>query len=70
MTTATVASSADAALFTDAAAWADMDRWHHEVARIRRESPVPRCEPPGYTPFWVLTATPTCSRSPATTRTG
>jgi cytochrome P450 len=48
-------ATADARLFTDAREWADMDRWHRELARIRREQPVLRCEPEGYSPFWVLT---------------
>jgi cytochrome P450 len=45
----------DAQLFTRASEWADMDRWHREVARIRQESPILRCEPKGYDPFWALT---------------
>src|SRR5262245_25985788 len=35
--------------------WADMDRWHEQVAEIRRTEPVLYVEDPGFTPFWVLT---------------
>ncbi len=35
--------------------WADMERWHREVAEIRRSTPVLRVEMPGFQPFWVLT---------------
>jgi len=42
-------------LFHQAHQWADMERWHAEVAEIRRTEPVLRVEDPGYTPFWVLT---------------
>lgn len=52
---AAVAGADVARLFTDAQAWADMDQWHDQVARLRREQPVVRCEPDGYEPFWVLT---------------
>lgn len=52
---AAVAGADVARLFTDAQAWADMDQWHDQVARLRREQPVVRCEPEGYEPFWVLT---------------
>jgi cytochrome P450 len=51
----TIAPPEVAALFTDARSWADMARWHRELERIRRDSPVLRCEPEGYAPFWALT---------------
>lgn len=35
--------------------WADMDRWHREVGRIRAEQPVLQVDHPGYERFWVLT---------------
>ena len=35
--------------------WTDMDRWHREVAEIRRTTPVLPVELEGYEPFWVLT---------------
>lgn len=47
--------AADSRLFTSPRAWADMDRWHRQVARVRRDQPVLHCEPEGFTPFWVLT---------------
>ena len=43
------------ALFSDAAQWADMDRWHAQVAELRRTTPVLAVEDPAYVPFWVLT---------------
>ncbi len=54
-TTTTKASAEDAALFHDPLRWADMDAWHAEAARLRRDSPILRCEPEGYQPFWALT---------------
>jgi cytochrome P450 len=53
--TAMTASEADARLFVDPTEWADMARWHEQVGRIRREQPVLRCEPEGFSPFWALT---------------
>jgi cytochrome P450 len=35
--------------------WADMDRWHREVAEIRRNTPVLEVDVPGYEKMWVLT---------------
>ena len=35
--------------------WGDMERWHAEVAEIRRDAPVLLVDDPGYEPFWVLT---------------
>ncbi|MDZ7675598.1 MAG: cytochrome P450 [Acidimicrobiales bacterium] len=55
MATITTANEADASLFAYASEWADMGRWHREVARIRNQTPVLRCELEGFTPFWVLT---------------
>ncbi len=43
------------ALFHDPQLWADMNRWHEQVAGIRRTEPVLYVDDPGYTPFWVLT---------------
>jgi len=43
------------ALFYQATDWADMDRWHAEVAEIRRSDPVLYVDDEGFTPFWVLT---------------
>lgn len=43
------------ALFYRADQWADMDRWHAEVGRLRREQPILYVDDPGFTPFWVLT---------------
>jgi cytochrome P450 len=43
------------ALFHQADQWADMDRWHEQVAQLRRDEPVFFVDDPGYTPFWVLT---------------
>src|SRR5690606_20146398 len=51
---ADVASDASR-LFTDARAWADMDLWHGQVARLRRDQGVVPCKPDGFEPFWVLT---------------
>lgn len=56
MSDMTVAAPPEVArLFLDASAWADMDTWHQELARLRREQPIVRCEPDGYRPFWALT---------------
>jgi cytochrome P450 len=35
--------------------WADMDAWHEEVAKIRRDHRVLPVELEGFEPFWVLT---------------
>ncbi len=43
------------ALFHQASSWADMDRWHAEVAEIRRTEPVLYVDDEGFTPFWALT---------------
>ncbi len=51
----TTATPEQTALFCEAPEWADMTRWHEAVGKIRRESPILRCEPDGYQPFWVLT---------------
>lgn len=42
-------------LFTFPAEFADMDRWHAQVAEVRRTAPVLRVDLDGFTPFWVLT---------------
>jgi cytochrome P450 len=33
----------------------DMEQWHRVAAELRRESPVLRVEPDGWSPFWALT---------------
>ena len=42
-------------LFTFPGEFADMDRWHAQVAEVRRTAPVLRVDLDGFTPFWVLT---------------
>jgi cytochrome P450 len=42
-------------LFAYPGEWADMDRWHAQVAEIRKSTPVLYVELDGFTPFWVLT---------------
>ena len=42
-------------LFTFPDEFADMDRWHAQVAEVRRNAPVLRVDLDGFTPFWVLT---------------
>ncbi len=42
-------------LFHEAGQWADMERWHEQVAEVRRTEPVLLVDDPGFTPFWVLT---------------
>ena len=42
-------------LFTFPGEFADMDRWHEQVAGIRRDSPVLRVDLEGFTPYWALT---------------
>lgn len=54
-TEAAIATPAQAALFHDAKTWADMDAWHQRAGEVRCDSPVLRCEPEGYIPFWALT---------------
>jgi cytochrome P450 len=43
------------ALFHEAKRWADMERWHAEVARIRATEPVLHVDDDGFTELWVLT---------------
>lgn len=43
------------ALFHRPELWADMDRWHREVAELRRSEPVLYVDDAGFTPFWALT---------------
>lgn len=54
-TSPTGSSTAQGALFAFPGYWADMDRWHSQVATIRRASPVLRVDLDGFEPFWVLT---------------
>ena len=42
-------------LFHEPADWVDMTRWHEEVTRIRRETPVLHVEAEGYEPYVALT---------------
>jgi cytochrome P450 len=55
MTTPTVTPEVDGAQFAYPTCWADMDRWHTEVAEIRRTNPILRVDLAGFEPFWVLT---------------
>jgi len=41
-------------LFHEGRAWRDMDKWHSEVAELRRSTPVHLVDEPGYSPFWAL----------------
>lgn len=43
------------ALFALPSRWADMDRWHREVAALRRDQPVLEVDLPGFERFWALT---------------
>jgi len=47
-----------ARVLTTAAAYADPVTWHAEVAKLRRQSPVWRVEPPDGTPFWAVLGQP------------
>ncbi|MCB0973062.1 MAG: cytochrome P450 [Actinobacteria bacterium] len=42
-------------LFHRSHRWADMDRWHQEVAEIRRDHPVLLVQDEEFGPFWALT---------------
>jgi cytochrome P450 len=42
-------------IFTDAAAYADLDSWHEVATLLRREQPVLRVEQEGGEPFWAVT---------------
>lgn len=44
-----------AAVFTDAKAYADEERFHATCARLRAEAPVVRVEADGFEPFWAIT---------------
>ena len=41
-------------ILIEPSAFADMDQWHATVAELRRESPIVRVEPEGWTPFWAV----------------
>src|SRR5690606_19090818 len=43
-----------ARLFTEPAAWADMDAWHDKAGELRRTPPVLRSEQEGVDPQWGL----------------
>jgi hypothetical protein len=47
-----------ARMLVSAAAYADPVTWHTEVAKLRRQSPVWRVEPPQGTPFWAVLGQP------------
>ena len=51
----TVSNDPRSAIFTDAAAYADQERWHAVAAELRAEDPVCRFEVEGYRPFWAVT---------------
>jgi cytochrome P450 len=42
-------------IFVEPARYADLDGWHHEAARLRREDPVHRVEGDTFEPFWAVT---------------
>jgi cytochrome P450 len=42
-------------LFCQGQPWTDMNRWHTEVADLRRDEPVLEVDEPGFERFWVLT---------------
>ncbi len=48
MTAPTVTSEVDGAQFAYPTCWADMDRWHTEVAEIRRTNPILRVDLAGF----------------------
>lgn len=41
-------------LFHNPHRWADMDAWHREVGRLRRDHGIVHVDSPGYTPYWAL----------------
>ncbi len=43
------------AIFVDPLRYADLEGWHREAARLRREDPVHRVEGDGFQPFWAVT---------------
>jgi cytochrome P450 len=45
-------------IFTDAAAYTDLERWHAIAAELRAEGPLHRVEAPGRTPFWAVLGQP------------
>jgi len=42
-------------IFVDPSRYADLDGWHREAARLRREDPVHRVEGDTFAPFWAVT---------------
>src|SRR5204862_6944802 len=42
-------------IFVDPARYADLDAWHREAARLRRDDPVHRIEGDTFEPFWAVT---------------
>src|SRR4029077_8209197 len=42
-------------IFVDPPRYADLDGWHREAARLRREDPVHRIEGDTFAPFWAVT---------------
>ena len=57
-------------IFVTPAAYADPAYFHEACAVLRREDPIHLVEHPEFPPFHAITATPTCSRSSCTTRSG
>ena len=53
--TATQVGTDGSGLFHRPERWTDMEAWHEEVSRIRRETPVLRVEDHDFGPFWALT---------------
>jgi len=41
-------------IFVDPSRYADLDGWHREAARLRREDPVNRVEGATFAPFWAV----------------
>lgn len=52
---ASVIATERGSLFYQPDRWADMDRWHEQVAEIRRTEPVLYVDDTGYEKFWALT---------------
>jgi cytochrome P450 len=53
--TRAVAPEEIGSLFAKPYRWIDMDAWHAQMQKVRRDTPVLRVELPGYEPFWALT---------------
>jgi cytochrome P450 len=55
MTVAEPSMATAGALFAHPNRWADMDRWHRQVAALRRDTPVLEVDIDGFERFWALT---------------